>query len=130
MGSRAQDGRGISIASVPPDTPGPTRFGTVPFRAACGTGLVGAANEIDMKIRQWLLSITVFVVLLGVLASVDERVQDSLTQLVSGGNPVHRRAMGVVDALFSAAQYQSIENGPMMAFVALGFVLFVFMVRS
>ena len=83
-----------------------------------------------MKIRQWLVSITVFVVIMGALASVDDRVQDSITSLVSGGNPLHRRAADVGEALFSAARYQSIENAPMVVFAALGFVLFLFMVRS
>jgi hypothetical protein len=125
-GGRAQ--RGISIASVRPDTPGQARFGTPgrPDRLIRRQPI-----EIDMKIRrQWFLSITVFVLLLGVLASVDDRVHDSLSALISGGNPVHRRAAAVGTALFSAAQYQGMENTPMVAFVALGVVLFFFMVRS
>lgn len=83
-----------------------------------------------MKIRGWLPSIAVFVVFLGVLAAFDERVQESLTQLLFGGNPLHRRAIGVGEALSSMLQYQFMDNGPMMAFVVLGIVLFAFMVKS
>jgi hypothetical protein len=83
-----------------------------------------------MKIRGWLPSIAVFVVFVGVLAAFDERVQESLTLLFAGGNPLHRRAAGVGEALFSMLQYQFMDNGPMMVFVVLGAVLFAFMVKS
>ncbi|HXW08599.1 MAG TPA: hypothetical protein VD833_25435 [Vicinamibacterales bacterium] len=83
-----------------------------------------------MKIRQWLISLTVFVIVMGGLATADDRVRESLAGLVGGGTPLHHRAVEVGSALYSALRHQSIENAPMVIFAALGFVLFLFMVRS
>jgi hypothetical protein len=82
------------------------------------------------KLRQWFLSLTVFVVIMGGLASADIRVREGLTALAFGGDPLHRRAADLAEALYAAVRHQSIENAPMVVFAAIGFVLFVFMVRS
>lgn len=83
--------------------------------------------------RQWMLSMTVFVVIMGGLTFVDERVRDRFTALVAGGDgmsPMNDRLADLGGALWSAARYQSIENAPLVVFAALGMVLFLFMART
>jgi len=84
-------------------------------------------------LRQSTLSITVFVVVLGGLVSVDPRVRERITALLYGGDGVSsvgERAGELGDALLSAVRYQSIENAPLLIFATVGIVLFLFMVRS
>lgn len=80
-----------------------------------------------------MLSITVFVIVLGGLVFVDPRVSDRMSALVYGGDGVSsagERATELADALVTAARYQSIENAPLLIFATVGIVLFLFMVRS
>jgi hypothetical protein len=84
-------------------------------------------------IRQSMLSVTVFVVVLGALVFVDPRVRDRFGALVFGGDGVSSagdRASDLGSALLIAVRYQSIENAPMLIFVTVGAVLFLFMVKS
>jgi hypothetical protein len=86
-----------------------------------------------MKQRQWVLSIIVFVLILGALVSVDERVRDQFNNLVSGGNGIaswHSRASDLGAAIVLAVRYQSIDNGPLLIFATVGAVLFLFMLRT
>ena len=86
-----------------------------------------------MKLRQSMLSLVVFVLVLGGLVSVDTRVKDRFYDLVAGGNGIASwddRLVQLGDALVSAVRYQSIENAPLLIFATVGAVLFLFMVRS
>lgn len=80
-----------------------------------------------------MLSVTVFVIVLGGLVFVDPRVRDRFSALITGGDGVMsagERASELGSALLSALRYQSIENAPLLIFATVGAVLFVFMVRS
>lgn len=84
-------------------------------------------------LRQWLLSMTVFVIVLGGLVSVDARVRERFANLVWGGTdlaPWGNRAADLGGALMSAIRHQSIENAPLLIFATVGAVLFLFMVRT
>jgi hypothetical protein len=86
-----------------------------------------------LGIRQGLLSIVIFVVVLAGLVSVDDRVRDRINDLMSGSDSVSPwgdRAGDLGHALLSAVRYQSIENAPLLVFTAVGAVLVVFMVGS
>ena len=80
-----------------------------------------------------MLSICVFVFVLGGLVFVDARVRERFTDLFVGGDGVASvgdRASELGNALVSAARYQSIENAPLLIFATVGAVLFLFMVRT
>jgi hypothetical protein len=84
-------------------------------------------------VRQLLVSGGVFVILMLTLVSVDARVQERFTDLVSGHSNVSSftdRASQLGDALSTAVRYQSIENAPMVVFATVGALLFLFMVRT
>ena len=84
-------------------------------------------------LRQTAISGGVFTVLLLTLISLDDRVRERATELVSGAGNVtswHGRVSMFTDALVDAARYQSIENAPMLIFATVGAVLFLFMVRT
>lgn len=84
-------------------------------------------------VQQALASSAVFALILFALISVDERVKERFTELVSGGDSVAswgQRASYLGDAVLTAARYQSIENAPLVVFATAGAVLFLFMVRT
>jgi hypothetical protein len=84
-------------------------------------------------LRQTAISGGVFTVLLLTLISLDDRVRERATELVSGAGNVtswNGRVSMFTDALVDAARYQSIENAPMLIFATVGAVLFLFMVRT
>jgi hypothetical protein len=86
-----------------------------------------------MKHRQFVLSIAVFVLIIGALVSVDARVRDQVVQFVSGGDGIssfHTRAADLGSAIVTAIRYQSIDNAPLLVFATVGAVLFLFMVRT
>jgi hypothetical protein len=86
-----------------------------------------------LRIRQSVLSLAVFGLVLGSLVSVDERVRERMSDLVSSSDsltPWGERASELVNALATAIRHQSIENAPMLVFATVGAVLFVFMFRS
>ena len=85
------------------------------------------------RIRQALVSVAVFAVILVALVSVDDRVQERFTDVFStrtGVSPWGDRVGDLGGALMSALKHQSIENGPLLVFAAGGAVLFLFMVRT
>ena len=89
--------------------------------------------SIKLRIRQGALSAAVFAAVLLVLVSVDERVRDRFTALVSGDHslsPWGDRAGDLGGALISAVRYQSLENAPLLVFAAAGAVLFAFMLKT
>ena len=86
-----------------------------------------------MKMRQWILSMGVFALVLVALVSIDPRVRDRFADLVSGGNGISSwgdRLGNLGGALMTAIRYQSIENAPLLIFATVGAVLFLFMVKT
>lgn len=83
-------------------------------------------------IQQGFVSTAIFAAVLGALVSVDERVRERFTAVVSGGQltPWGDRMGDLGDALMSALRHQSIENAPLLIFTAVGAVLVVFMVKT
>src|SRR5690606_33865574 len=84
-------------------------------------------------LRQSMLSLTVFAIVLGGLVFVDPRVRDRFTALMYGGDgmsSVGDRATEFGDALLTAARYQSIEHAPLLIFATVGILLFFFMLKT
>ena len=84
-------------------------------------------------VQQAIASSAVFALIIVALVSVDERVRERFTELVSGGQGLGSwadRASFLGDAIVGAVQHQSIENAPMVVFATVGAVLFLFMVRT
>lgn len=89
--------------------------------------------QIKLGLRQTVLSSLVFCGILLALVSVDARVRERMSEVVSGGDgmtPWGDRLGDLVEALTSAVRHQSIENAPLLIFATVGAVLFVFMVRT
>ncbi len=89
--------------------------------------------SMKLGIRQGVVSAAVFGAVLLMLVSVDDRVRDRFSALVSGDHslsPWGDRAGDLGGALMSAVRYQSIENAPLLVFAAAGAVLVAFMLRT
>jgi hypothetical protein len=89
--------------------------------------------QIKLGLRQTFLSSLVFCGILLALVSIDSRVRERMSDLISGGDgisPWGDRVSDLGDALATAIKYQSIENAPLLVFATIGAVLFVFMVRT
>ena len=89
--------------------------------------------QIKLGLRQAVLSTLVFCGVLLALVSVDARVRDRMSEVVTGGDGVSSwgsRVAELADALATAVRYQSIENAPLMVFATVGAVLFLFMVKA
>jgi hypothetical protein len=83
--------------------------------------------------RQTIASLAVFAAVLMFLVSLDDRVRDRFSDLLSAGtdlSPWTHRAAELGSVLVDAVRYQSIENAPLVIFAAVGAVLFLFMVRT
>jgi hypothetical protein len=110
-------------ASTPPD------FAKTPGHAR----LSGDVMKVKAGIRQSVLSLIVFVIVLAGLVSVDARVRDRFSDLMAGDahlSPWSDRVGDLGSALASAIRHQSVENAPVLVFTTVGIVLFLFMVRS
>ena len=86
-----------------------------------------------VALRQYTISITVFLIVLAGLVSVDERVRDRFTDLLSGNDalsPWGDRVGDLGGALMMALRTQSMENAPLLVFATVGGVLFLFMFRT
>jgi hypothetical protein len=83
-------------------------------------------------IKQGFISTAIFAVVLGALVSIDDRVRERFTAVLSGGavTPWGDRVGDLGDALMGALRHQSIENAPLLIFAAVGAVLVVFMVKT
>lgn len=135
----ARSHRGMPLANPRPVT---RAFGAVhgpPGRFFTGNaaddekGSGSRRGTMKAGLRQSMLSITVFVIVLAGLVFVDPRVRDRFGALVSGGDgasSVGDRVGDLGNALMTAVRYQSIENAPLLIFATVGAVLFVFMVRT
>jgi hypothetical protein len=88
--------------------------------------------RITSGLRQGAISAAVFCGVMFAVISVDARVRERLTELLAGGGLASfpERAGDVVEALLTAARYQTLENAPLVVFAAVGAVLFVFMVKA
>ena len=89
--------------------------------------------RIKLGLRQTALSGMVFCGILLALVSVDARVRDRVSDVVSGGEGLGswgNRLGDLVDAMIVAARYQSIENAPLLVFAAGGAVLFLAMFKA
>jgi hypothetical protein len=67
------------------------------------------------------------------VAWLDPRVRDKFSQLLHAGDGIaswDNRVLEFVGTVVSAIRYQSIDNGVVMVFAAVGAVLFLFMVRT
>ena len=84
------------------------------------------------RLPQALLSLTVFVILLAGLASVDARVKDKVGTVMADNSmsSLGDRGSELVHVVTSAVRHQSIENAPLVLFATVGGVLFLFMVRT
>jgi hypothetical protein len=83
--------------------------------------------------RQGLASAAIFGAVLLMLVSIDDRVRDRFSDLVSSGNslsPWGDRAGDLGGALMTAVRYQSLENAPLLVFAAAGAVLVAFMLKT
>jgi hypothetical protein len=86
-----------------------------------------------MGTRQAIVSAAVFAALLLMLVSLDPRVRDRFSELVSRGDSpssLGARAADLGDVLASAVRHQSIENAPLLIFASVGAVLVVFMLKT
>jgi len=89
--------------------------------------------SMKLRVRPGVVSTVVFGAVILMLISVDERVRDRFSALVSGDHslsPWGDRAGDLGSALISAVRYQSIENAPLLVFAAAGAVLVAFMLRT
>ena len=85
------------------------------------------------RLRQTLISLMIFVVVILAVISVDPRVRERFEDLMySGGGvtSVDDRASEVGSALVTAVRHRSIDNAPLMIFTVVGAVLFIFMFRT
>jgi hypothetical protein len=86
-----------------------------------------------LGVRETIVTPAVFVGILLMLASVDDRVRERFGYVVSSGDglaPWGDRLADLGGALMSAVRYQSIENAPLVIFATVSVVLVLFMVRS
>jgi hypothetical protein len=86
-----------------------------------------------LGIRQAIVSASVFVGLLLVLAFWDGRVRQQVGDVLHGDaqmSSLGSRAAELGGVIISAIRYQSIDNGPMVVFAAVGAVLVLFMLRT
>ena len=89
--------------------------------------------QIKLGLRQTALSGAVFCALLLALVSIDARLRERLSELITGGGDLAgwgARLSEVAEALSTAVRHQSIENAPLLIFATVGAVLFLFMVRT
>ena len=86
-----------------------------------------------MKFKSFLLSAAGFVLLAAGVAWIDPRVRDKLTLYFHAGDglaSLDNRALEYANSIVSMIKAQSIDNGVVMAFAAVGVMLVIFMVRT
>ena len=86
-----------------------------------------------MRLRQFLLSLGGFALLLAALVAVDSRVRDELNRMLWGDNGVaslDNRAIAMTNSFTETIKFQGIDNGPIMVFAVVGGVLFLLMLRA
>ena len=86
-----------------------------------------------LGLRDGGISAAVFGAVMFALVSVDARVREQVSDMVTSSasvSPWSSRFSELADALWSAARHQSIENAPLLVFATVGVVLTLFMLRS
>jgi len=85
-----------------------------------------------LGIRDGAITAIIFAIVLGGLVSFDPRVHDRMTELVWSGSvtPWGDSVGDLVNALWTAARTQSMDNASVLIFFTVGTVLTLFMVRS
>ena len=85
-----------------------------------------------LGLRDGAITAVVFAIVFFGLITIDPRVHERITDLwMSGGvTPWGDRAGDLVNALWNAARTQSLDNAPVLLFVAVGTLLTLFMVKS
>jgi hypothetical protein len=85
-----------------------------------------------LGIRDGAITAIVFGIVLFGLVSFDPRVHDRMTELLLSGSvtPWGDRLGDLVNALWSAARTQSMDNASVLIFFTVGTVLTLFMVKS
>ncbi len=86
-----------------------------------------------MRFRQILLSTAGFALVALAVAWLDPRVRDKFTQLLHAGDGIaswDNRMLDFVGMVVGIIRSQSVDNGVVMVFAAVGAVLFLFMVRT
>ena len=86
-----------------------------------------------MRFRSVLLSTAGFALVALAVAWLDPRVRDKFAQLLQAGDGIaswDNRVLDLIGQVVSTIRYQSIDNGVVMVFAAVGAVLFLFMVRT
>jgi hypothetical protein len=85
-----------------------------------------------LGIRDGAITATIFAIVLFGLMSFDPQVHDQMTDLLRAGTVMSwtARLGDLASVLWTAAQTQSMDNAPVLAFVAVGTVLTLFMVKS
>ena len=86
-----------------------------------------------MRFKNFLLSAAGFALLAGGVAWIDPRVRDKFAQFLHAGDGIaswDNRALDYANSIVSMIKAQSIDNGVVMAFAAVGAMLVIFMVRT
>ena len=87
-------------------------------------------------VSEALISVGSLCVLIAMLATFDERVRQEISMRVGPGQPAMQMAnagatiRSLASIVFVAAREQSIEHAPLVIFVLLATVLFLFMLRT
>jgi hypothetical protein len=91
----------------------------------------GCSEGMKLGLKQSIVSVAVFGLVLMLLVSVDPRVREKAGELVSGNgvSTLSHRATDLGGTLVSAARHQSIENSPLVIFAAVGAILVLFMIK-
>jgi hypothetical protein len=88
-----------------------------------------------MRAGDWFGACAGFLVVLGALVAVDERVGNQVRTLVSHSpsgevHAIGSRLQSLAHAIVMAARDQSIDHAPMLVFTAVAVVLVFFMLRT
>ena len=86
-----------------------------------------------MRFRSVLLSTAGFALVALAVAWLDPRVRDKFAQLLHAGDGIaswDNRMLDFVGMVVGIIRSQSVDNGVVMVFAAVGAVLFLFMVRT
>jgi hypothetical protein len=91
--------------------------------------------SVAMRAGDWFGSLAGFLIVLGALVAVDDRVGYQVRVLLSHSprgevHEVGTRLQTLAQAIVTAARDQSIDHAPMLVFTAVAVVLVFFMLRT
>jgi hypothetical protein len=91
--------------------------------------------SLTMRAGDWIGSLAGFLVVLGAIVAVDDRVANQVRVLFSRSpsGEVHEigaRLQSLAQAIVMAARDQSIDHAPLLVFTAVAVVLVFFMLRT